>query len=126
MSWPGIATDELGAVATVCVDTALYSEQTVFRAAYWLTDRFYIFLEPTGDGRIRIEVRNKPGSQADLQHASADLCNSLIDFRLREIVAQETGEIRDALVKQAFLEGVPKPGLAGAISDEKHLQKAPS
>lgn len=125
MAWPGIETDDLGPLATVCVDTALYSEQAVFRAAYWLTDRFYLFLEPADGSRIRIELRNKPGGEADLQNACADLCNALVDFRLREIVARETGEIRDALVKRAFLEGVPKPGLAGAVSDERHLGTVP-
>ncbi len=69
-------------------------------------------------------TNNKPGSTADLSQACAELCNALVDFRLRDIVAQETGGIRDALVKQAFLEGIPKPGLAGARSEEKHLAKA--
>jgi len=125
MSWPGIESDALGDLATVTVDASLYSENAIFRAAYWMTDRFHIFLERVDHG-IRIEFRNKPGTAADLQQACADLCNALVDFRLRDIVAQETGGIRDALVKHAFLEGVPKPGLAGAQSNEMHLAKAGS
>jgi His-Xaa-Ser system protein HxsD len=125
MSWPGIESDAIGELATIAVDPKLYSERAIFRATYWLTDRFYVFLDRDG-ARIRIELRNKPGSTADLQQACAELCNALVDFRLRDIVSQETGGIRDALVKQAFLEGVPKPGLSGARSNEKHVAKADS
>jgi His-Xaa-Ser system protein HxsD len=125
MSWPGIENDVLGELGTVAVDPTLYSEQAVFRAAYWLTDRQFVFLDREG-GRIRVEIRNKPGSEADLRQACAEFCNALVDFRLRDIVAQETGSIREALVKQAFMEGVPTAGLSGARSNEKHLTKAGS
>lgn len=123
MSWPGLESDALGDLGTVTVDPALYTEQAVFRAAYWLTDRHYVFLDREG-GRIRVEIRNKPGTSADLQLACADFCNALVDFRLRDIVAKETGGIREALVKHAFLQGVPEPGLPGARSNERHLAKA--
>jgi His-Xaa-Ser system protein HxsD len=125
MSWPGLEIDALGDLGAVTIDPTLYTEQAVFRAAYWLTDRHYVFLDKEGD-RMRIEIRNKSGSTADLQQACAEFCNAMVDFRLRDIVARETGGIRDALVKQAFLEGVPKPGLDGARSNEKHLAKARS
>lgn len=123
MSWPGLEIDALGDLGAVAIDPTLYSEQAVFRAAYWLTDRHYVFLDRDG-ARIRIEIRNKPGAAGDLQQACAEFCNAMVDFRLREIVANETGGIREALVKQAFLEGVPKPGIEGARSNEKHLAKA--
>jgi len=125
MSWPGLETDVLGDLGAITIDPTLYTEQAVFRTAYWLTDRHYVFLDRDG-ARIRVEIRNKPGLTADLQQACAEFCNALVDFRLRGIVAQETGGIRDALVKQAFLEGVPKPGLSGARSNEKHFTKAGS
>jgi His-Xaa-Ser system protein HxsD len=125
MCWPGIENDVLGELGTVTVDSSLYSEQAIFRTAYWLTDSHYVFLDRQGD-RTRVEIRNKPGSETDLRQACAEFCNALVDFRLRDIVAQETSGIREALVKQAFMEGVPKPGLSGARSNEKHLAKAGS
>jgi His-Xaa-Ser system protein HxsD len=60
MAWPGIGTDALGDLGTVDVDPTIYSEQAIFRAAYWLTDRFYVFLERDSE-TIRVELRNKPG-----------------------------------------------------------------
>jgi His-Xaa-Ser system protein HxsD len=119
--WPSIGTDVLGDVATVSVEPEVYSEAAIFKAAYWMTDRFYLFIDKRPSGPWLIEMRNKPGSSADLQQACAELCNSIIDFRLRDIVNKETLGIREALVKRAFVEGVPKPGLDGAISNEEHL-----
>jgi His-Xaa-Ser system protein HxsD len=123
MSWPGLEIDALGDLGTVTIDPSVYSEQAIFRATYWLTDRHYIFLDREGE-RIRVELRAKAGSTSDLQEACAELCNALIDFRLRDIVAKETGAIREALVKQAFLQGVPQPSLPGARSNDKHLAEA--
>ena len=123
MSWPGLESDALGDLGTVTIDPTLYSEQAIFRAAYWLTDRHYVFLDRDGS-RIRVEIRNKPGADANLQQACADFCNSLVDFRLRDIVAHETGAIREALVKHAFIQGVPESGLPGARSNERHLTRA--
>lgn len=119
--WPHIDTDFLGDLATVSIDPTVYPEAAVFKAAYWLTDRFYLFIDRTPSGAWRIEVRNKPGSSVDLQHACAEFCNSLVDFRLRDLVNRETLGIREALVKRAFAEGVPKSGLEGALSNEEHV-----
>jgi len=123
MAWPGIETDALGDLGTISLDPTIYTDASVFRTAYWLTERFFIFLDREGD-RIRVEIRNKPGSATDLQLACAEFCNALVDYRLRDIVAGETNGIREALIKQAFLQGVPKPGLGEAKSNEKHLSKA--
>ena len=120
---PGIEQDVLGDAGIVVVDASLYSETVVFKAAYWFTERFFVFLERTPTGAIRIELRNKPGEDVDLALACSDFCNTLIDFRVREIVNKETSGIREALVKRAFLEGVSKPGLDGVVSNERELER---
>lgn len=119
--WPSIDTDILGDVASAAVDPAVYSEAAIFKAAYWMTDRFYVFIDKNPSGFWRIEIRSKPGSSADLQQSCAEFCNSLVDFRVRDIVNGETLEIREALVRRALVEGIPKPGLDGAVSNEDHL-----
>lgn len=118
---PGIEQDLLGSLGVITVDPNLYSENAIFKAAYWFTDKHYVFLERTEGGAIKIELRNKPGSNTDLAIACSDFCNSLVDFRVREIVNGETSGIRETLIKRAFLEGVPSSGLEGAISNEAHL-----
>lgn len=86
-----------------------------------MTDQFYVFLQKDQASNWVVELRNKQEFEADLQQAAAEFSNKLIDFRLREIVNAETLGVREALVKKAFMEGVPKPGLDGAISNEIHL-----
>jgi len=121
--WPGLETDELGSFAVIRINRALYSDVAIFKTAYWFTDRFYLFLDTSEDGRIVLELRAKNLSQPpDLQVGCAEFCNSLIDFRVRDIVLGETGSVRDALVAKAFMEGVPNPGLPGVQSDERHLK----
>lgn len=120
--WPGITSDTLGDFAFVNIDKELYCEVAIFKTAYWFTDRFYLFLDSTEDGRVTVEFRAKTSSSpTQLQEACAEFCNSLIDFRVREEVRKQTGPIREALVTKAFMEGIPKPGLTGAQSNEQHL-----
>lgn len=115
----GIEQDVFGDCAKITVDKELYSEAAIFKAAYWFTDRYYLFLEPTPNGEIAIEIRGKATMTADdLKAAASEFCNSLIDFRVRERVMQQTATIRDALVVRAFAEGMPA-GLPGVKSRER-------
>lgn len=101
---PIIEADQLGAFASITVDPAVYETETIFRTAYWFTDRYFVFLSRTSDNQTRVELRAKEGTGADLERACADFCNSLIDFRVRQIVATETAGVREALVTKAFSE----------------------
>lgn len=123
MDAPGAKADVLGQYAVVTVDRSLYSDSAIFKAAYWFTDKFYIFLDLAAEGRIAIELRQKtPDAQHDLTSACRDFCNALIDARVREQVLKETGGIREALITKAFSEGAVQPGLADAPSNERHLE----
>jgi His-Xaa-Ser system protein HxsD len=121
---PDIQTDILGDCARIWVARAIYSDVAVFKAAYWATDRFYLFIDADGADRLSIEIRSKDDTSSDLSSAAREFCNSLVDFRLRDIVNAETGSIRDSLVRRAFQEGQPKAGLSGAVSNERHLDQA--
>jgi His-Xaa-Ser system protein HxsD len=121
--WPSIETDVIGSLSRVSIDATTYSEVAVFKTAYWWTDRYFVFIDREASGRWIVEIRNKPGNTSDLQEATAEFCNTLIDYRLRDLVTAETGGIREALVRRAFMEGVPRPGLEGAISNESALLK---
>jgi len=122
--WPALKTDNFGNCATVTIDPEVYSDAAIFKTAYWFTDRYYVFLDKLPDGKCLVEMRAMHEGGAALQVACADFCNSLVDFRVRDIVARETTGIREALVTKAFLEGMSKPGLDGAKSDEKHIRSS--
>jgi His-Xaa-Ser system protein HxsD len=81
----------------------------VLRAAYWLTDRYYVHVNKTGAGTIIAEIRTKDGRNGpELTAACGTFCNSLIDFALRARVTSETQDIQRALVQRAFIELLPK------------------
>ena len=118
--WPGLETDALGDYAVVSIDRQLYSDTAIFKTAYWFTDRFYVFVDPTPDNRISVELRPKATSlHADLQASCGEFCNSLLDFRVRGLVLSETSAVREALVAKAFMEGIPK-------RDSKGMHSPPS
>ena len=107
--WPGLESDTLGEYAHVVIDRELYGDTAIFKTAYWFTDRFYLFLDSSSDNRLSVELRPKVSAPpTDLQAACAEFCNSLVDFRVRAMVHNETQSIREALVTKAFMEGIPK------------------
>ncbi len=106
------------------MDKGLYTEDAIFKAAYWFTDRYYLFLDATSDGKVIVEIRGKSSLAPDVLKATIlDFCNSLVDFRVREQVMKQTSSVRDALILRAFGEGSPWPDLPGVKSNENRLVK---
>ena len=121
-TYSGLDSDLFGDFARVSIDRSLYSDDAIFKTSYWFTDSFYLYLDAPQHGRVTVELRAKGPTTAEaLERACSEFCNSLIDFRVRQIVLAETIPIREALILKAFAEGVSTPGLAGAVSNESHL-----
>jgi His-Xaa-Ser system protein HxsD len=119
---PGVSADTLGEFATLEIDTSVYGEPAIFKAAYWFTDRFYLYLKRSGATSITVELRHKTrGASEDLARAVSEFCNSLLDFKLRQTVLAETSGVREALVARAFAEGLPGRSVNGAVSRENDL-----
>lgn len=115
----GIEADILGELARFRVDPSVYTETAIFKASYWFTNEFFIFVDRTGDGHFLIEMRAK--ADADIAGATGEFCNALIDARVRQIVLLETGAARDELLQKAFQEGMPLPGFSNIRSNEDAL-----
>ncbi len=102
-----ISSDNLGVYVAVSIDTAIFRRVAVMKTAYWYTDQCYVFVAK-GDApdSLKIELRAKEPAETDfLESLARAFCNRLLDQQVREMIAIETGEIRDALVKKAFFEG---------------------
>jgi His-Xaa-Ser system protein HxsD len=123
---PSYEIDELGACSSVSIDLSVYGLTAVFKAAYWYTERFYLFLSrEDGADWLRVEIRPKQAlDRQDLEAACRDFCNALIDQRVRQVVIEETGEIREALVRKAFGEGRKHLDPARLGSDESNVPEA--
>lgn len=88
----------------ICVDTAVYSLEALFRVCYAFTDRCYLFLQPeNGSSVINVMFAPKT-SDCDLSSLAGEFSNELINQRVRLQIASETSAIRELIVAQAFAE----------------------
>lgn len=100
-----VGTDALGPFRVICLPADVYPLTAVYRAAYWYTDRYYLFLSYTTDQRgINVTFRAKEGE--DIDFSIQEFCNSVLDFLIREKIQQETKEIHSIIVKRAFSEAL--------------------
>lgn len=101
ISWLQEATDES---LCICVDTAVYSTEALFRVCYSFTDRCYLFLQPENNSPV-INVRfAKREVDCDLAALAGEFSNELINQKVRLQIASETSTIRELIVAQAFAE----------------------
>jgi His-Xaa-Ser system protein HxsD len=115
-----LETDFSGELLTLTVDEGVYSATALLRAAYWFTDRAYIFVSRSAEQSFRVHIKAKPPSleapgHVSLQDIAGEFGNALLDYHLREIIEDRTGNIRDLLVAKALGEGLrndPPPGSA--------------
>lgn len=101
ISWVTHHTDDS---LTMCVDTAVYSVEALFRVCYVFTDRCYLFLQPQTHSSV-IDVRlTRKTTACDIDALSGDFANELISQRVRKDIALETKAVRELIVAQAFAE----------------------
>lgn len=90
----------------VDIDTSIYSTDVVMRAAYRLTDRFYVFLERTSDCAVRVALSRKRAN-VTLGDPRGELANLLVDEAVRQSVRRETSAARDVIIRTALAEALP-------------------
>src|SRR5438094_1032705 len=95
-------------VASLVVDTTLYTSDALFRACYAFTDRCYLFLKQLGADEVLVEFR-----RSDSSHALADVvgafANELIDQRVRADIARRRRAIRGGIAAHTFPEATFVP-----------------
>jgi His-Xaa-Ser system protein HxsD len=82
------------------VDEAIYNRTTVLRAAYWFTDRCYLFVTRSNPGILDVHIRPKDTND-DIASISGEFENSLLEYELRRLIQDESGKIRELLVAKA-------------------------
>jgi His-Xaa-Ser system protein HxsD len=119
------ATDDLGNVASLTIQTSIYSKIAIFKTAYWFTDRWYLFLSkppPGAEDTVQVEIRSKSSASKDeLIVMCREFANNLIDQQIRQEVIAETGNVRDSLIKKAFFEGNQTLYPANLTSNEAQI-----
>ena len=95
---------------------------------YELTGQFFVLISEEHDNFcIHLTPKDTDANTSVLKKACGELANNLIDQELRQIVIEETGAIRDAIVQKAFGEaskgiGIP-PVKSQYTPDENHSYK---
>ena len=78
----------------------VYRPAAVKKAAYRLSDRLHMHIEPCGNDVLRVTMRLRAGG--DIESLGGEFCNEVLDQELREAVAEETRPVRDLIMAQAF------------------------
>lgn len=84
---------------------ALYPKEVVFKAAYWLTKNYQISIDwnaSLATYEVSILPKEDSFNEADLAHLVERFKADLVDFSTRQLIAEETKDIRAILLAKAF------------------------
>ena len=86
------------------VDKTIYNESVISKVLYWLMNDYFILQENQTDAiqHIILEKKTNTISEEDFLKLKNRLNQDFIDFKVRDIVNQETKNIRDILYIKAF------------------------
>lgn len=87
----------------VSVNPQLYPLQVVYSAAYMFLDKTYMIIGGDPREEIIVELRPKEKSKADLEKLGGEFNNELVNYAVYAVQSARNQEIRDALVKRAFI-----------------------
>lgn len=100
----------------IVLEREQYSSKMLHKCFYWYTRDYRVIIEPIGDALTRVRLQPKDGtlfppSMLDQVH------NDLLDFKLRELIAEETQTVRELLMAKAFAHYDTAQPLEQGISD---------
>ena len=82
----------------------VYSLEAILGAAQKYTNMCGLFIQPSQDGMFHIHFASKKGSvSSELKCIAHDFCNELLEQQLRADLEKRFGNMRDLIVRQAFL-----------------------
>lgn len=88
---------------TIEIDRRIYNDSVISKAIYWLSGDYVIVRSFLNDITESISITTKTGSISE-QDLEVKLLQTLNDFKLRQIVADETRDIKTILYAKAFAE----------------------
>lgn len=93
----------VGDILKVTVDAKLYSEAVLFKCFYWYGNTFEVDINKVDETTFEISMKyTTPGQTADWSNVVSRVKRDLIDFRLRQIVTEETRTVRELIIAKAF------------------------
>jgi len=86
------------------VDNSIFNEQIILKMTYWFTEKYCFYWKSKSDNEQTILFEKKQGNICPQEYKllKEKVNQLLIDYRNREIINQETKNIRDILYIKAF------------------------
>lgn len=88
---------------TIEIDRRIYNDSVISKAIYWLSGDYVIVRSLLNDITESVSITAKTDSISE-QELEVKLLQTLNDFKLRQIVADETKDIKTILYAKAFAE----------------------
>ena len=88
----------------VSVDLTIYNEKVLSKVLYWLTDEYLIYWQRISDTKqdIVLEKKNSIITDQDFKFLKEKINQDFIDYKNRDIIIEETKNIRDIIYVKAF------------------------
>lgn len=88
---------------TIEIDRRIYNDSVISKAIYWLSGDYVIVRSLLNDIMESVSITAKTDYISE-QELEVKLLQTLNDFKLRQIVADETRDIKTILYAKAFAE----------------------
>lgn len=88
----------------VSVDLTIFNEQVISKTLYWLTEPYFIYWQ-TISGKIQeitLEKKNGSINNEEFRLLHEKMNQDFIDYKNRDIILNETKNVRDILYIKAF------------------------
>ncbi|SDG19676.1 His-Xaa-Ser system protein HxsD [Chitinophaga filiformis] len=90
-------------ILKITVNAKLYSEAVLFKCFYWYGNTFEVDINKVDESLFQITLKyTVPGATPDWNNIISRIKRDLIDFRLRQIVTEETRTVRELIIAKAF------------------------
>ena len=86
---------------TITIDRAIFSDETISKAVYWETNQYSVTRQLNGNSET-LCFEPKPNCQEDEKILKERFLTRLNDFKVQQIVDNETKDLRTILYIKAF------------------------
>lgn len=97
---------ELKTPNTFCftIDTSIFSENIITKVLYWYAESFIIYWNKKSNNIYEITLKLKPHTKESYTfgYITCKFNQDLIDYKNRDLITQETKDIRNVLYVKAF------------------------
>ncbi len=104
----------------ILLEQGLYPAESIMGTAYVFTDRCYVLLDRTADGKVKVSLTAKPGTSPEAFSAiSGEFQNELLAQALRRHIGERHEKVREIIVARALFGAAPQVEAATPVDNAK-------